>query len=72
MMDARRRNNLGFFSQEPALTMPDRIAMIDLTQGSPRQVTYGEISRSKTSQNIPARDSIRWQTKIGSFRRLLG
>ncbi|MGY8997125.1 MAG: class I adenylate-forming enzyme family protein [Alphaproteobacteria bacterium] len=43
MMDARRQNNLGYFSHEPALAMPDRIAMIDLTQGSPRQVTYGEM-----------------------------
>jgi len=43
MMDARRRNNLGYFSHKPALAMPDRIAMIDLTQGAPREVTYGEL-----------------------------
>lgn len=43
MMDARRRNNLGYFSHEAALAMPDRIAMIDLTQGAPREVTYGEL-----------------------------
>ena len=42
-MDARRQNNLGYFSHEPALAMPERIAMIDLTQASPREVTYGEM-----------------------------
>jgi len=42
-MDARRANNLGYFSHEPALADPGRIAMIDLTGAAPREVTYGEL-----------------------------
>tara|TARA_B100000676_G_scaffold100426_1_gene100234 strand:+ start:4500 stop:6086 length:1587 start_codon:yes stop_codon:yes gene_type:complete len=43
MIDARRANNLGYFSHEPALAHPDRIAMIDLTGDAPREVRYGEL-----------------------------
>jgi len=42
-MDVRRAGNLGYFSHEASLAMPERIAMIDLTGSAPREVTYGEL-----------------------------
>ncbi|MBT7611681.1 MAG: acyl--CoA ligase, partial [Rhodospirillaceae bacterium] len=42
-MDAKRAGNLGYFSHEASLAMPERIAMIDLTGPAPREVTYGEL-----------------------------
>lgn len=40
---ARRERNMGYWSHAAARAGPDRVALIDLTQGAERQVRYSEL-----------------------------
>lgn len=42
---ARRNDNLGYWCRRACRRFPDRVALIDLSQGAPRRVTYREMDQ---------------------------
>ena len=42
-IDARTKNNLGYFSREAALSYPDQVALFDLSREPVREVAYREL-----------------------------